>query len=160
MNWDLFDFAVAAVLLAGVGITYAITVRLTGNTAYRSAVGVALAAAFLMVWVNGAVGIIGDEGNSANLMFGGVLMVAVAGVLIARFRPQGMARALVATALAQVTVAGVALSAGLGRAGPAWPQDILFLTGFFALLWLLSAWLFRKAAQAADKQGVGHGFRG
>ena len=37
--------------------------RKTGDAAYRTAVGVALAAAFLLIWVNGAVGIIGSENN-------------------------------------------------------------------------------------------------
>jgi len=146
VNWDLFDFAVFGALVAGVGVAYALAARRTGNTAYRSGVGVALAAAFILVWMNGAVGIIGNEGNDANAMFAGVLAVGVVGALIARFRAQGMARALVATALAQALVAVIALAAGQGSAGPAWPWDILVLTGFFAALWLLSACLFRRAA--------------
>ena len=61
--WDLADFAIFGALLVGVGVTYELVVRKTGDTAYRAAVGVALAAAFLLVWVNGAVGIIGSENN-------------------------------------------------------------------------------------------------
>jgi hypothetical protein len=72
------------------------------------------------------------------------------GAVIARFRPAGMARAMSATALAQALVAVIALSAGWGAAAPIWPIDILGATGFFAALWLASAWLFGKAAQ---KQG-------
>ena len=45
------------------------------NTAYRWAVGVALAAAFILFWVNGAVGIIGADGDDANSMYYGVLAV-------------------------------------------------------------------------------------
>lgn len=33
--------------------------RMTSNTAYRIAAGVALAAALILVWMNGAVGVIG-----------------------------------------------------------------------------------------------------
>ena len=55
----------------------------------------------MLVWINLAVGIIGSEDNPANLMYGGVLAVGVAGAVAARFRPGGMARALAATALAQ-----------------------------------------------------------
>ena len=73
----------------------------------------------------------------------GVLAVAVIGALLARFRPDGLARALVATALAQLLVGAVALIAG---PGPAPPWDALVLCGFFAALWLLSAGLFRRAA--------------
>ncbi len=58
-----------------------------------------------------------------------------------------MAHALVATALAQASVGLIALVAGLGSTGANWPGSIVFLTGFFAALWLISAWLFRKAAR-------------
>lgn len=147
MNWDLIDFAVFIALLAGVAVAYTLAMRKTENTAYRSAVGVAIAAAFILVWVNGAVGIIGNESNDANMMYIGVLAVALIGAAIARFRSHGMARALYATAFAQALVAVIALIAGLGSAGPIWPRDILIMTGFFAALWLISAWLFGIAAR-------------
>ena len=47
-------------------------------------------------------------------MYGGVLAVGIVGAIIARFQPDGMARALVATALAQMVVAVIALIAGWG----------------------------------------------
>ncbi len=112
--WDVVDFAVFGALLVGAGITCELAARKTGNTVYRSDVGVALAAAFILVWVNGAVGVVGSEDNDANLMYAGVLAVGIIGALIARFQPKGMARALFATALAQVVVAMIALIAGLG----------------------------------------------
>jgi len=63
------DFAVFGALLLGVGVTFELAARKTGNIVYRSAVGVALAAAFILVWVNGSVGVIGSEDNDANLMY-------------------------------------------------------------------------------------------
>ena len=152
--WDVADFAFFGALLVGAGVTYELAARKTGNTAYRAAVGVALAAAFILVWVNGAVGIIGTESDDANLMYGGVLAVGIIGAIIARFQPDGMARALFATALAQALVAVIALLAGLGSTGPIWPLDILALTGFFVALFIGSAWLFRKAARGRAKQGA------
>jgi len=147
VDWDVVDFAFFIALLVGVGVIYTLAARKTDNTAYRSAVGVAIAAAFILIWVNGAVGIIGDESNDANMMYIGVLAIAIIGAIIARFQPHGMARALHATALAQALVAVIALIAGFGSTGPIWPWDILISTGFFAALWLISAWLFRKAAR-------------
>ena len=152
--WDVADFAFFGALLVGAGGTYELAARKTGKIAYRAAVGVALAAAFLLVWVNGAVGVIGTEGDDANLMYGGVLAVGIIGAIIARFQPDGMARALFATALAQALVAVIVLIAGLASAGPIWRQDILMLTGFFAALWLMSAWLFRKAAREQTPAGA------
>lgn len=146
MDWDVVDFVFASALLIGVGVIYRLAARMQDNTAYRSGVGVALAAAFILVWVNAAVGIIGDESNDANMMYIGVLAVGIVGAIVARLKPQGMARALYATALAQVLVLVVVLIAGLGSTGPIWPRDVLILTGFFATLWLVSARLFQKAA--------------
>ena len=148
--WDLTDFAVAGVLLFGAGLTYELIARKAGHIAHRAAVGVAVAAALLLVWINLAVGIIGNEGNLANLMYIGVLAVGIIGALIARFQPHGMARALFATALAQMLVAVIALAARLGTSGPVWPRDVLIATGFFATLWLGSALLFRRAS-ASDQ---------
>lgn len=147
MNWTLYDFAVMGGLLLGVGGAYVFLRRQADSRSYRLAAGIALAAAFLLFWMNGAVGIIGSEDNKANLMYVGVLAVAVVGGLIARFRPGGMARAMYVTALAQAAVAAIAIVAGLGPDSPKWPADVLILTAFFALLWLIAGRLFKKAAQ-------------
>jgi hypothetical protein len=124
----------------------------TGKTAYRSGVGVALAAAFILVWVAGAVGIIGADGDSADLMYVGVLAVGIIGAFIARFQPHGMARALVATALAQALVAVIALAAGMVPAYNS-AYEILGLNGFFVALWIGSARLFRSAAEEQPREG-------
>jgi len=154
VDWDVVDFIVFVAMLLGVGVIYTLAKWKSDNMAYRIAVGVAVATAFVLLWVNGAIGIIGDESNDANMMYFGVLAVGVVGAIVARFRPPGMARALYAMALAQVLVAVVALVAGLGSAGPIWPRDILILTGFFVALWLLSAWLFRHAARGQPSERV------
>lgn len=145
MDWEVLDFAVFGAMLLGVVLIGWLARRNSRSSAYRFAVGIALAAAFILVWVNGAVGIIGDAGNEANLMFFGVLAVGAVGSVIARFHPRGMARAMLVTAMAQGAVAAVAVITDLGATGPAWPGDVLILTAFFVAMWLLSAWLFRKS---------------
>ena len=145
--WDGADFAVFGTMLFGACGAYELATRMTGNVAYRAAVGVAVVAAFILIWMNLALGIIGSEDDPANLMFGGVLAVGIFGAVVVRFQPHGMARALAATALAQALAGVIALIGGLGSAGANWPGAILVLTGFFAALWLASAWLFRKAAR-------------
>jgi hypothetical protein len=153
MDWDETDFIVFGAMLAVACGTFQLAARMTGNALYRAAVGVAVVAAFILVWINLAVGIIGSEDNPANLMYGGVLAVALIGAVIGRFQPMGMAHALLATALAQTLVGVIALVAGLGSTAPSFPEAIVVLTGFFALLWLISAWLFRKAAYRAGSAG-------
>ncbi len=109
---------------------------------------VAIAAVLLLVWLSLGVGIIGRDGDPANRMYFGVLAVGIVGALIARFRPQGMARALIATALAQAAVAVIALAGGLGRPWSG-PLELSLLNGFFVGLFVGSAWLFNRAARAA-----------
>jgi hypothetical protein len=155
VNWTVADFVFAGALLFGIGITYEFALRKTGDTAYRFAVGVALAAAFILIWVTGAVGIIGSEDNPANLMYIGVLAVGIIGAIVARLQSHGMARALFATALAQALVAVIALAAGLGATGSNWPLDLLVLTEFFVALFVGSALLFRKAAREQSPAGAG-----
>lgn len=146
--WDIVDFTVFSAMILGVGVAYALMKRNSDDRSYRLAIGVALAAAFILVWVNGAVGIIGDESNDANMMFFGVLAVGVVGAFIARFKPYGMSYTLYSMAAAQAAVAAIAMIGDSGSSAPDWPMDTLVLTGLFIALWLLSAWMFRKAATA------------
>lgn len=146
VDWGLADFVFAGALVVGVGVTYELAAKFARNSAYRAAVAVALAATFLLIWANAAVGIIGSEDNPANLMYGGVLAVGIVGAIIARFQPFGTARALVATALAQALVAVIAILGGLGLPASG-PLELMGLNGFFIALWLISAWLFRRAAR-------------
>jgi hypothetical protein len=145
VNWDGTDFAVFGAMLAVAGGTYELAARMTENSAFRGATGVAVAAAFILIWMNLAVGIIGTEDNPLNLVYGGVLAVAIIGAVIARFQPEGMARALVATALAQAFAAVIAQVAG---------HFTWILTAFYVALWLTSAWLFRKAARKQTLTGA------
>jgi hypothetical protein len=122
------------------------------NTAYRFAIGVALAAACILVWLSLGVGIIGKDGDPANLMYFGVLAVGIIGAIVARLQSHGMVRTLIATACAQALVAAIALIAGLGLpwSGPA---EILALNGLFVALFVGSAWLFQRAARGQTERG-------
>jgi hypothetical protein len=44
-------------------------------------------------------------------------------------------------------VAVIALVNRWGSTGPSWPRDILGTTALFAVLWVISAALFQKAAR-------------
>lgn len=148
VDWKAADFAVFGALLGGTCLTFELAASRSRSMAYRAAVAVALGAAFVLVLVNGAVGIIGTERSDANLMYVCVIAIGLVGALIARLRADGMVRVLLATAVAQALVAAIALLAGWGSDGPGWPWDILLLTGFFGALWLTSARLFQKARSA------------
>lgn len=148
ISWDIFDFVIMGTVLLGIGIAYELVARKSKRTVYRAAVGTGLVGAFLLFWVNGAVGIIGNEGQDVNLLYGAVFVVGFVGSLIARFKPKGMSNTLFAAALIQILVPVIVLIV--------WPPPsiswapsitgVFLLSAFFAALFLVSALLFRRAA--------------
>ena len=140
--WTLSDFVTMGALVALVGGGIELVVRASPSLVWRAGAGLAILAALLTVWVNLAVGMIGSEDNPYNLVFLGVIALALLGAIVARLRPSGMAWAMAAAAAAQLVAAAVGLGADL-RGG--------ILSALFALLWLLAAGLFRKAAQEGGR---------
>ena len=138
VHWGPMDFAIVGVLVLGAGLLFEFASARAGTGAHRAAVGIAVAAGLLLVWVNLAVGMIGDEGNPANLMYVLVLGVALIGTSVARFEPREASIVMFATACAQALVAVIALVAGLD---PTLPAD-----AFFIAAWVASGLLFRQAS--------------
>ena len=131
----------------------------THNTAYRWAVRVALTAAFLLFWLIGGVGVLGsDDHHPGDLLYIGVFAVGVIGAIIARFQPRGMSRASFATALVQLLVPVMALTAGMHQGpigfGNPGVTGILILNGFFAAMFVGSALLFRSAVRERTPAGA------
>jgi len=148
--WTGSDYAFAGVLLfLPLGI-YELVARKTGDLLYRTGAGMALVATVLLLWVSGAVGITDSE---ADLLYFLALAVGLVGAFVAQFRPQGMAHAMFATALALVVAAAVALVAGRVPAHNS-IVEILGITGFFVALFVGSAFLFRVAARRGPERRV------
>ena len=142
VDWTASDFVFAAVLIFGSLGIYEAAARLARSLAYRAGAALSVITAFLLIWSNLAVGIIGDEGNPLNLIFWGVLAVLVFGAIAVNFRARRMAWVLTATAAAQFACALIALVDGV---------YIMILTAVFAALWLTAARLFKRAADEAEK---------
>jgi hypothetical protein len=100
--------------------------------------------------VNLAVGIIGSEDHPANMMYGGVLAVGLLGAIIARLEPRGMARTLVAMAIAQALVPVIALAVW-GLPITSGGLEVFGVTAFFGTMWVASALLFRQAADPSAR---------
>jgi hypothetical protein len=143
--WDGTDFAILAAMLAGVGIGLELAVRKTTTPAYRMAALLALVSAFILVGVSLGVGIFGTPDRVEILMVAGVLAVGVIGALVTRFRPRGMAMALLATAIAMVVMGVAGLAAGMHTRN--WE---VVLCVVFAALFVGSAKLFRRAASGPE----------
>lgn len=147
VNWDWADFVAMGGMLALALGGYELLAMKAGNAAYKVASALAILGTFLLIWINLAVGIIGDEGNPANLMYLGVIAIGLGGTAIARFRAGGMANTLFAMMGAQVLIAGVAVLGHMGADGPIWPRDVLGVTVILSGIWLLSGALFRHSAR-------------
>jgi hypothetical protein len=150
VQWDGFDFVFASVLLFGAAGTIDLAIRMGGSTAYRLGAGLAVLVSFLLIWVNGAVGVIGDEDNPANLMFIGIIAVAAAGAVLARFEARGMARAMTTACVLNLAIALAVPIVNRGAEGPPGTLGLMALIGGFAAMWGLSAALFAKAARLTD----------
>jgi hypothetical protein len=153
--WGLADFVFIGALLVGTGLTIELATRKTGNFSYRAAVVIAVVTAFILVWVNAAVGIIGTEDEFVNLMYIGVLGVGFIGAFIARFKPHGMSRVMFAMTLALMLIAVIALITGMHQLPGSSVLEILIANGFFAAPFVGSALLFRKAARKVAPAGAG-----
>lgn len=146
-NWDLRGFVFVGsigTLLFSAGLTYQMVTRNLGTPAYRAGVGVALVAVFLLFWGNWVQA--ADEVNPAAAMYFAVPIVGIIGAAIARFRPDGMARALFATALVQALVLVIALMIRDPQVTP-WTAAVLRGFGgnaFLIMLFVGSALLFRR----------------
>lgn len=114
---------------------------------YSVAFSLGLAVIFLLGLVSGAVGIIGSENNSVNLMYWAVPAVVLIGSLLSRFRPVGMALTLFTTALVQFLIPVVALSispeVSWGNAGVI---SVFAVNSFFSAMFVISALLFRRVS--------------
>jgi hypothetical protein len=126
----------------------------TRVSAYRIAFSVGLAGVLLLGWVSGAVGIIGSENNPINLLYWAVPAVLLIGSLMSRFKPHGMARTLFATAVVQMLVPTFAFFVWPAQAswGEAGVIGVFVFNSIFAMLFVVSALLFRRASTTITHQ--------
>jgi hypothetical protein len=96
-----------------------------------------------------------DDVNPAAVMYFGVPIVGIIGATMARFQPDGMARSLFATALAQALVLASALIIRNPQVTPWTPAALrgFGLNAFFVMVFFGSALLFRKAARGESAPG-------
>jgi hypothetical protein len=134
--WTLSDFVIMGILLGSVGLAVEFLMRLGGGPFVRLGAILVVLTCFLTIWVNLAVGMIGDD-NPYNLYFALVIFTAAIGSVLVRFDPRRTAAVMVLAAFLQVAI-------GLGGYG----QDPrgAFLSAMFGGLWLLAAALFRAGA--------------
>lgn len=148
VRWTLSDFLVAGTILGGLALMFEALIR-RGGTAYRAAAALTLGACLLLVWVNLAVGIVGEGDHPANFLFMAVVLIAGAGAAGAGLAAAGMARTMLLAGIVQALILPVVLTGSAGaQEAPNWPLAVSVLTALLTATWLSAAWLFRQAARA------------
>ena len=143
MNWTLLDYLVASVLLASTGAGYWVATRTARSIWHHFGVIIAVCGGLLMMWVQLAVGLIGDGSHPANTMLLLVLPLGAAGALLSRFRAEGLRSCMVVVAGIQVMTGAVLLT----LLGPDQFSDIMLVTALFAGAWTTSAGFFHLAVR-------------
>lgn len=138
VDWTAFDFIVWGVMLTVAAGAFDLATRMRGGLAYQMGAAVAVGSAFLLVWANLAVGVVGSENEALNLIFFPPLIVGVAGGFVTGFTPLGLSRTLWAMAVIQAITLAVAFAI---------TRDLdALLVAFWVVAWMMAAWLFGKAA--------------
>lgn len=142
VDWSAGDFVFAAIAFGIVGGLLELTARASASLAYRIGAAVALATAFLTIWITLAVGIIGAEDDPRNLAYFGVVGIGACSAVTALGNPRALARAMRATAGVQLLIGLLHLT---GTA-----QQAVMIDGFFAMTWFVSGALFARAARERE----------
>lgn len=145
VNWGPGDFLVAGALLFLAALAWQLTAARTVERAYRLGMAIAILALLMLVWGNLAVGVIGAENNTVNLLYFAVPAVAFTVAAIQGFRARGMALALLTAALAQALVTLTAFATGWGNPWDK-PLEVILVNGFFIVLYGVAAGMFWRSA--------------
>ncbi len=148
--WGPIDFAVFGIMLISVGFAFEFITAKQNSMVYKAAIGLALLTAFLLIWVNLAVGLIGNTNEIANIMYSGVLAVLILGALVVRVRPLAMVRVMFATALTQGLITIITLLGKMSNHSGSSAGEIIVMNGVFIALFMVSAFLFRRAGNASQ----------
>jgi len=144
VDWSFGDFVLMGTMLFVACSVVEVGAHLADNLAYLCGFIFAVGTGFVTVWVNIAVGMIQDEGDALNLVFLGVLVVAVVGTLLARFQASGLSTVMLVTGASQALIGLCVLAFGMDDASTG------ALIAAFALPWWVSAGLFKLSAGGSD----------
>lgn len=152
VQWTAFDFVFMGTILFGTGLAYELVSRKANSRIYKIAVGIGVTTALFLVWINGAVGIIGTEKAPANALYFSVLAIGAIGALIARFNPKGMSYTLFTAAAVAFLIPIAASIIWEPLSGIDLIKTFVLSSGF-AVLFAISGGLFRRAAKLEPKLG-------
>ncbi|MBO9671415.1 MAG: hypothetical protein J7485_12955 [Sphingobium sp.] len=146
-NWRPESFVMFGTVIGSLLLIYEFAARRSASATYRIGTALALVASFLLVWINLAVGIVGED-NPVNLSFFGIVITAIVSVFAARARADGLWRAMLGVGLTQLLLGVVIATAPSTALAPRGALGVLVLSGFFGAIWLISAACFWSASRS------------
>lgn len=139
---------ILAALFAASCAIVELAVRQSAGWAYRAGLILAVLTGLGQAYMNLVAGLFGSlDDNPINLVFFLIPALTLTAFLVVQGRARGMVWVMGAAALAQVAAGVVGGYLDTGNQGEPQPAGILFLTVYFAGLWLNAATLFRVAAR-------------
>ncbi|WP_374406770.1 hypothetical protein [Pelagerythrobacter sp.] len=144
-HWTAASFVFAGAAIGGTILLYEFAERLNHSRAYRAGVALVLLACFLTVWTT----IVRDDGTGMAYFM--IVMAAGTSAFAARFRPAGMARAMLGVAAMQALLGIAVATAPATAQTPDGPTSALAFAAVFTALWLAAALCFRASVSAAPE---------
>ncbi len=143
-NWSGSDFVFAWVLFSFLALAFSFILGSALAGAYKGAIALGAIGTFLLVWITGAVGIIGD--SDINTLYAVVVFIILIGAIATRLRAARMAYVMYAAALVQFVVPVIALVVNTPDFSPGVLQ-VFVLNGFWVVMFAASGVLFADAAR-------------
>ncbi|MFN0047210.1 MAG: hypothetical protein ACKVOS_12150 [Sphingorhabdus sp.] len=140
VQWDGADFIIATAIIGITGALAELNVLITSNLFSRAGGFFAILAGSLVFWSSLAIGMIGHEGNSVNLLFGLVLLIAIVGAWLSGLHRNILPLAMLSAGTVQCSIGFLAGIMGSDFRGGVF-------TVLLAKLWWIASLLFAFAAK-------------
>jgi hypothetical protein len=153
-EWTLGVVAIAEAVIAALLLLVELAARRWADPAFRGGTTLAVAAALLLVWVTVVGGVSGSQSNPSNVAYLVFFLTPAVGAFAARGRAGGLARAMLATAVALAVLTALTVTDPTTANDPRGVGGTLVLGGYFTALWLAAAALFHASARPGTAPGA------
>ncbi|MBO6535095.1 MAG: hypothetical protein JJ966_02655 [Balneolaceae bacterium] len=150
--WTLSDFIIGWAILFSIGFAYQAIARKSQQVTFKIATGIATFTTLFIIWANLAVGIIGNEENPLNLLYFGVVLLAIFGSYIASLKAKAMFRVMMSVAALHAFVSVIGLSIFTEQNPEYTIMNVIVINCVLTLLWIVSGLLYNKSAEVLDER--------
>ncbi|WBH15848.1 hypothetical protein [Sphingomonas radiodurans] len=144
VDWTASDFVFAGMLIGSAGLVIELTFRRHSHRSSRMGAALLTATSLALIWIDAAVGIINDDHATLNLIYPGIVILALVVAAVGRFRTVALARGS-AGAAAMLAVTGVI---AVIASDPAFAASVVAFHLTFVVAFLTAAALFHRVGAA------------